>query len=140
MAYHPRMSRFAPLLRALLCLVLLLNGTAYAHAATRMAMNGMAEMEQTRDDTPPCHEGMDMAMQVHEEGTDPPATPAAMRACPIAASRQLRWVLYPARARARMAVVVACATVRADRSTGLPRRRPHLRASFAPPPTSHPGD
>ena len=77
MAYHAGMSRFAPLLRALLCLVLLLNGTAYAHAATRMAMNGMAEMEQTRDDTPPCHEGMDMAMQVHEEGTDPSGHPGS---------------------------------------------------------------
>ena len=70
MAYHAGMSRFAPLLRALLCLVLLLNGTAYAHAATRMAMGGMAAIEQAHDDAPPCHEGMDMAMQVDEEGTD----------------------------------------------------------------------
>ena len=62
MAYHAGMSRFAPLLRALLCLVLLLNGTAYAHAATRMAMGGTAAMEQAHDDAPPCHESMDMAM------------------------------------------------------------------------------
>ena len=67
MAYHAGMSRFAPLLRALLCLVLLLNGTAYAHAATRMAMGGTAAMEQAHDDAPPCHESMDMAMQMDEE-------------------------------------------------------------------------
>ena len=67
MTYHAGMSRFAPLLRALLCLVLLLNGTAYAHAATRMAMGGTAAMEQAHDDVPPCHESMDMAMQVDEE-------------------------------------------------------------------------
>ena len=70
MAYHAGMSRFAPLLRALLCLVLLLNGTAYAHAATRMAMGGMAAIEQAHDDAPPCHEGMDMAMQVDEDGAN----------------------------------------------------------------------
>ena len=68
MAYHAGMSRFAPLLRALLCLVLLLNGTAYAHAATRMATGGMAAMEQAHEDPPPCHEGMDMAMQMDEAG------------------------------------------------------------------------
>ena len=72
LAYHAGMSRFAPLLRALLCLVLLLNGTAYAHAATRMAMGGMAAMEQAHDDAPPCHEGMDMAMQM-DEAAPPPA-------------------------------------------------------------------
>jgi hypothetical protein len=72
MAYHAGMSRFVPLLRALLCLVLLLNGTAYAHAATRMAMGGMAAMEQAHDDEPPCHEGMDMAMQM-DEAAPPPA-------------------------------------------------------------------
>lgn len=62
MAYHAGMSRFAPLLRALLCLALLLNGTAYAHAATRMAMGDMAAAAQAADDVPPCHEGMAMAM------------------------------------------------------------------------------
>jgi len=75
MAYHAGMSRFVPLLRALLCLVLLLNGTAYAHAATRMAMSGMAAMEQAHDDAPPCHEGMDMAMPMDEQATDPSAHP-----------------------------------------------------------------
>lgn len=75
MAYHPVMSRFVPLLRALLCLVLLLNGTAYAHAATRMAMGGMAAMEQAHDDAPPCHEGMDMAMLVDEAGPQPAGHP-----------------------------------------------------------------
>jgi hypothetical protein len=64
MAYHAGMSRFAPLLRALLCLALLLNGTAYAHAATRMAMGDVAAAVQAAEDTPPCHEGMDMAMPV----------------------------------------------------------------------------
>lgn len=63
MAYDAGMSRFAPLLRALLCLALLLNGTAYAHAATRMAMGDMAAAAQSgEDDMPPCHEGMEMAM------------------------------------------------------------------------------
>lgn len=62
MAYHGRMSRFAPLLRALLCLVLLFNGTAYAHAATRMALGDMASAAQaTAHDGPPCHESMDTA-------------------------------------------------------------------------------
>ena len=75
MAYHAGMSRFAPLLRALLCLVLLLNGTAYAHAVTRMAMNGIAAMEQAHDDAPPCHEGMDMAMPMDEQATDSSAHP-----------------------------------------------------------------
>ena len=75
MAYHAGMSRFVPLLRALLCLVLLLNGTAYAHAATRMAMGGTAAMEQAHDDAPPCHESMDMAMQMDEEGANPAGHP-----------------------------------------------------------------
>ena len=43
------MPRFATLLRALLCLALLLNGTAYAHAATRMAMGDMAATAQADD-------------------------------------------------------------------------------------------
>lgn len=66
MTYHAGMSRFAPLLRALLCLALLLNGTAYAHAATRMAMGDVPAAVQAAEDkdTPPCHEGMDMAMPV----------------------------------------------------------------------------
>ena len=75
MAYHAGMSRFAPLLRALLCLVLLLNGTTYAHAATRMAMGGTAAVEQAHDDAPPCHESMDMAMQMDEEGANPAGHP-----------------------------------------------------------------
>ncbi len=59
MAYHGVMSRFAPLLRALLCFVLLLNGTAYAHAASRMAMGELAGAAQpSSDDEPPCHEEM----------------------------------------------------------------------------------
>lgn len=63
MPYDGGMSRVAVLLRALLCLALLLNGTAYAHAATRMAMGDMtAAAPSGHDDMPPCHEGMDMAM------------------------------------------------------------------------------
>lgn len=70
------MPRFATLLRALLCLALLLNGTAYAHAATRMAMGDMAAMAQADDGVPPCHEGMDMDMDVMEmDGED--ASPSA---------------------------------------------------------------
>jgi hypothetical protein len=68
MAYDAGMSRFAPLLRALLCLALLLNGTAYAHAATRMAMGDMTAAAQSgEDDMPPCHEGMEMAMTMSDE-------------------------------------------------------------------------
>ena len=74
MAYHVRMPRLATLLRALLCFVLLLNGTAYAHAATQMAMGSVAA-EQAHDDTPPCHEGMDMATQVDDEATLPSGDP-----------------------------------------------------------------
>lgn len=67
MAYDGAMSRVAALLRALLCLALLLNGTAYAHAATRMAMGDMAAaVEAAGDATPPCHEGMDMAMPMDD--------------------------------------------------------------------------
>lgn len=62
MAYHCLMSRFAPLLRALLCLVVLFNGTTYAHAATRMALGDMASAASSAvHDEPPCHETMDMA-------------------------------------------------------------------------------
>jgi hypothetical protein len=61
MAYDGPMLRVAALLRALLCLALLLNGTAYAHAATRMAMGDMAAAAAA-DDVPPCHEGMGMGM------------------------------------------------------------------------------
>ncbi len=61
------MFRVATLLRALLCLALLLNGTAYAHAATRMAMGDMAMAAEVAEDaTPPCHEGMDMAMPMDD--------------------------------------------------------------------------
>ena len=71
MAYHAGMSRFAPLLRALLCLALLLNGTAYAHAATRMAMGDMAATAQADDGVPPCHEGMQMDMAMDVEDASP---------------------------------------------------------------------
>ena len=74
LAYHAGMSRFAPLLRALLCLALLLNGTAYAHAATRMAMGDMAAAAQADDGVPPCHEGMNMD-GMDREGED--ASPSA---------------------------------------------------------------
>lgn len=67
MAYDVAMSRFAPLLRALLCLALLFNGMAYAHAATRMAMGDMTSAVEAADDaSPPCHEGMDMAMPMDD--------------------------------------------------------------------------
>jgi len=68
------MFRFATLLRALLCLALLLNGTAYAHAATRVAMGDMAAAAQADDGVPPCHEGMDMGV-MDMEGED--ASPSA---------------------------------------------------------------
>ncbi len=70
MAYHAGMPRFAALLRVLLCFVLLLNGAAYAHAATRMAI-GAAATEQAHDDVPPCHEGMDMAAPMDHESAGP---------------------------------------------------------------------
>jgi len=65
MAYDAGMPRVAALLRALLCLALLLNGTAYAHAATRMAMGDMGAASQSgHHDMPPCHESMDMDMDM----------------------------------------------------------------------------
>ena len=61
LAYHGAMFRFAPLLRALLCLILLVNGTTYAHAATGMAADGRAVAKQAaQHDDPPCHESMDL--------------------------------------------------------------------------------
>jgi len=70
MAYDVAMSRFAPLLRALLCLALLFNGTAYAQMATRMAVSDMsAAMPSGDDDMPPCHEGMDMTVQMDDADT-----------------------------------------------------------------------
>ena len=58
------MSRVATLLRALLCLALLLNGTVSVHAAGRMASDGIAVAADAGvvPDASPCHEGMDMAM------------------------------------------------------------------------------
>lgn len=74
MAYDGPMPRFTTLLRALLCLALLLNGTAYAHAATRMAIGDMAAAAQAAsDEEPPCHEGMDMTMPMGDEGASPSA-------------------------------------------------------------------
>ena len=61
------MFRIATLLRALLCLALVLNGTAYAHAATRMAMGDMAvAAEGAEDASPRCHDSMDMAMPMDD--------------------------------------------------------------------------
>ncbi len=69
MAYDAGMPRVAALLRALLCLALLLNGTAYAHAATRMAMGDMGAASQSgHHDMPPCHENMDMDMAMDDPG------------------------------------------------------------------------
>lgn len=69
MAYDAGMPRVAALLRALLCLALLLNGTAYAHAATRMAMGDMGAAAQSgHHDMPPCHESMDMDMAMDDPG------------------------------------------------------------------------
>ncbi|MEL1264393.1 CopL family metal-binding regulatory protein [Pseudoxanthomonas putridarboris] len=56
------MSRAAALLRALLCLALLLNGTGYAHAATRMAMGTLADSTPV-ETKPPCHGDATMAME-----------------------------------------------------------------------------
>ncbi|SDR10357.1 hypothetical protein SAMN05428982_3108 [Pseudoxanthomonas sp. CF385] len=63
MAYHGDMARFAPLLRALLCLLLLVNGSASAHMAAGMPMDGAAPAAVAHHDasTPPCHEDMDAA-------------------------------------------------------------------------------
>lgn len=72
MAYDVSMPRFTPLLRALLCLALLFNGTAYAQMATRMAVGDMmAAMPSDGDDKPPCHEAMDMTMPT--DGADLPS-------------------------------------------------------------------
>lgn len=55
------MSRAAALLRALLCLVLLLNGAGYAHAATRMAIDTLA-VSTAVETEPPCHGDATMAI------------------------------------------------------------------------------
>lgn len=61
MAYHAAMARFAPLLRALLCLLLLVNGSASAHMAASTALEGAPAAAMLGDDMsgPPCHEDMD---------------------------------------------------------------------------------
>ncbi len=61
MAYHPAMARFAPLLRALLCLLLLVNGSVSAHMAASSALEGAPAAAMVGDDTPapPCHDDMD---------------------------------------------------------------------------------
>ena len=75
MAYHAGMSRFAPLLRALLCLALLLNGTAYAHATTRMAIGEMvAAAPAAADEAPPCHDDISMDMAMPMSDGDAPAS------------------------------------------------------------------
>ena len=63
MAYHGDMARFAPLLRALLCLLLLVNGSASAHMAAGTPMEGAptVAVAQHEASTPPCHEDMDAA-------------------------------------------------------------------------------
>ena len=63
MAYHGDMASFAPLLRALLCLLLLVNGSATAHIAAGMPMEGAPAAPAAEHDmaTPPCHENMDAA-------------------------------------------------------------------------------
>lgn len=63
MAYHGDMARFAPLLRALLCLLLLVNASASAHMAASMPMDGAptVAVAQHEASTPPCHEDMDAA-------------------------------------------------------------------------------
>ena len=69
MAYDAGMPRVAALLRALLCLALLLNGTAYAQASTRMAMGNMGAAAQSdHHDMPPCHENMDMDVAIDDPG------------------------------------------------------------------------
>lgn len=62
MAYHAAMARFAPLLRALLCLLLLVNGSASAHMAASTALEGapVAAMLGDAMPAPPCHEDMDI--------------------------------------------------------------------------------
>lgn len=76
------MPRAAALLRALLCLVLLLNGAGYAHAATRMAIDALP-VAASVDAEPPCHG--DAAMAMGHASKDAPASgeaPAMPDCCP----------------------------------------------------------
>jgi hypothetical protein len=71
MAYDGPMFRLATLLRALLCLTLLVNGTAYVHAATRMAMGDVAsDGTGTPHGAPPCHEDMATHASTGDVATD----------------------------------------------------------------------
>jgi len=65
------MARFAPLLRALLCLLLLVNGSASAHMAASTALSAPATASVS-DDTPspPCHEDMDDGDMAGMQDTD----------------------------------------------------------------------
>lgn len=87
MAYHGAMSRFAPLLRALLCLILLVNGTTYAHAATGMpAAESAAARQAAQHDDPPCHEDVGAAAPVPVDAALPADDSAALPDCCTAGS------------------------------------------------------
>jgi hypothetical protein len=77
------MSRFAPLLRALLCLVLLVNGSASAHMAASMPMASApaGAMAQHDASTPPCHEEMDAAGSAGVQDTVDPSPQDGLPDC-----------------------------------------------------------
>ena len=84
MAYHAAMARFAPLLRALLCLLLLVNGSASAHMAASTALEGAPAAAMLGDDmpAPPCHEDMDTGdMAGMQDAGDHHAQDAAPDCC-----------------------------------------------------------
>lgn len=59
LSYHVRMPRFAALLSALLCLLVLVDGMGHAHASNATAVQAVAMMDATRQpaahDALPCH-------------------------------------------------------------------------------------
>ena len=74
------MAAMAILLRLLLCLGLILNGSVYAAASTQMQLNHLHTAVAAAQaaaaaaaELPPCHEGMSMAGMDHGA---PPAAPA----------------------------------------------------------------
>ncbi|HEY1035034.1 MAG TPA: CopL family metal-binding regulatory protein [Pseudoxanthomonas sp.] len=78
------MARFAPLLRALLCLFLLMNGSASAHMAASTALEGAPAAAMLGDDmpAPPCHEDMDTGdMAGLQDGGDHHDAPDAAPDC-----------------------------------------------------------
>lgn len=131
------MPHAAPLLRALLCLILLLNGMGYAHAATRMAAEMAASSKSATGAETSCHSDMPAMAGMaggHHPGMDDatPQQPDAAPDCCTAGScdgpctQHAPVVLWPLLAVAATPVPMAAPSYRAD-SHPSPRLLHRLR-------------